>query len=66
MGPEVASGKSWPDCGTRDGSSDCIVKIVPVVAAFAGRPELLDRVAEVVRITQNNATTVAGDRGRTP
>ena len=55
----VRSGKAWPATGTRDGSSDCFVKIVPVVAAFAGKPELLDRVADVVRVTQNNRVTVA-------
>ena len=55
----VTSGKSWPACGTRDGSSDCFVKIVPVVAAYAGSPEMLARVADVVRVTQNNRITVA-------
>jgi hypothetical protein len=55
----VAAGKRWPACGTRDGSSDCFVKIAPVVAAYAGTPEMLDRVADVVRITQNNRITVA-------
>ena len=55
----VESGKGWPACGTRDGSSDCFVKIVPVVAAYAGCAEMLDRVAEVVRVTQNNRVTCA-------
>lgn len=55
----VAAGRQWPACGTRDGSSDCFVKIAPVVAAYAGTPELLERVADVVRVTQNNRVTVA-------
>lgn len=53
----VAAGK--PNAPSRDGSSDCFVKTVPVAAAFAGQKDMLDRVADVVRITQNNATTVA-------
>eukprot|EP00747_Dinoflagellata_sp_TGD_P183904 gnl/TRDRNA2_/TRDRNA2_39110_c0_seq2.p1 gnl/TRDRNA2_/TRDRNA2_39110_c0~~gnl/TRDRNA2_/TRDRNA2_39110_c0_seq2.p1 ORF type:complete len:422 (+),score=70.71 gnl/TRDRNA2_/TRDRNA2_39110_c0_seq2:75-1340(+) len=55
----VKSGKRWPQTGTRDCSSDCFVKIVPVVAAYAGAPEMLDRVADVVKVTQNNNVTVA-------
>ncbi len=55
----VRQGKRWPATGTRDGSSDCFVKIVPVVAAYAGTAELLERVADVVRVTQNNRITVA-------
>ena len=55
----VKGGKSWPAAGTRDGSSDCFVKIVPIVAAYAGSPQMLERVADVVRVTQNNDLTVA-------
>mmetsp|Transcript_86529 Transcript_86529/g.253289 ORF Transcript_86529/g.253289 Transcript_86529/m.253289 type:complete len:428 (-) Transcript_86529:698-1981(-) len=52
---KVAAGKPYPECGNPgDGSSDCFVKIVPVVALYAGHPDLLQRVAEVCRVTQNN------------
>lgn len=54
----VRRGKAWPATGTRDGSSDCFVKIIPVVAAYAGTAELLERVSDVVRVTQNNRMTV--------
>lgn len=55
----VRSGRSWPRTGTADCSSDCFVKIVPVVAAYAGTAEMLARVADVVRVTQNNRVTIA-------
>ena len=32
---------------------------MPVVAAYAGMPEMLERVTDVVRVTQNNSMTVA-------
>jgi len=51
----VAAGVPYPECGRPgDGSSDCFVKTVPVVALYAGHPELPQRVAEVCRVTQNN------------
>eukprot|EP00746_Dinoflagellata_sp_MGD_P028917 gnl/MRDRNA2_/MRDRNA2_168426_c0_seq1.p1 gnl/MRDRNA2_/MRDRNA2_168426_c0~~gnl/MRDRNA2_/MRDRNA2_168426_c0_seq1.p1 ORF type:complete len:450 (+),score=80.43 gnl/MRDRNA2_/MRDRNA2_168426_c0_seq1:74-1351(+) len=55
----VQRGVPYPDCGANDGSSDCFVKVVPVVALYAGDPQLLDRVAEVCRMTQNNRHAVA-------
>lgn len=54
----VARGAKWPQCGSNDGSSDCFVKIVPVVALYAGHKQLLSEVAKVVRVTQNNQWTV--------
>jgi len=42
-----------------DEQIDCAVRIVPVTALFAGRPELLDRAEEVIRQTQNNDLCVA-------
>ncbi|CAD7950397.1 unnamed protein product [Amoebophrya sp. A25] len=51
--------KKFPECGSNDGSSDCFIRAVPVVARYAGDPSMLDRVSEVVRVTQNNALTVA-------
>lgn len=55
----VARGVPYPDCGSNDGSSDCFVKVVPVVALYAGHPQLLERVTEVCRMTQNNQHAVA-------
>ncbi|CAD7966733.1 unnamed protein product [Amoebophrya sp. A120] len=52
-------GKKFPTCGSNDGSSDCFIRAVPVVALHAGREDMLEQVAAVVRITQNNALTVA-------
>jgi len=55
----VQTGTPYPNCGSNDGSSDCFVKTVPVVALYAGRPELLQKVTEVCRLTQNNPYAVA-------
>jgi len=54
----VKSGAKFPQCGSNDGSSDCFVKAVPVIALYAGHPGLMKYVTDVVRVTQNNATTV--------
>jgi hypothetical protein len=35
------------------------VRIVPVVALYAGRPDMLERVADVVRVTQDCPAPVA-------
>jgi hypothetical protein len=55
----VQKGVCFPQCGSNDGSSDCFVKTVPVVALYAGRPELLQKVTDVCRLTQNNSYAVA-------
>jgi len=54
----VGNGFSFPQCGSNDGSSDCFVKAVPAIALFAGHPRLTSFVSDVVRVTQNNGTTV--------
>merc|ERR1712232_541658 len=55
----INRGKHWPHCGTNDAQADCFVRIVPVVALYAGRPELLERVEQAVRVTQDNSPSVA-------
>lgn len=54
----VQNGADFPACGSNDGSSDCFVKAVPAIALFAGHPSLKAYVSDVVRVTQNNSTTV--------
>merc|ERR1719161_800142 len=54
----IDAGAGFPECGSNDGSSDCFVKAVPVIALLAGHPMLKSSVSDVVRVTQNNATTV--------
>jgi ADP-ribosylglycohydrolase len=56
----VDAGRHWPRCGSKDAQADCFCKIVPVVALYAGRPEMRERVSEAVRVTQNNDFAVAG------
>jgi len=50
----------WPACGDPDDAqADCFLRIIPVVCAYAGQPELNTRIDEAVRVTQNNNTSVA-------
>ena len=42
-----------------DCQMDCVTKIAPVVAMFAGRAQMLDKVEMAVRVTQNNDMCVA-------
>ena len=37
---------------------DCIAKIAPVVARYAGHPDMLQKVEAAVRVTQNNDKAV--------
>lgn len=55
----LKQGHHWPNCGTDDAQADCFIRVVPVVALYAGQLELLDRVEDAVRITQNNPAAVA-------
>lgn len=38
---------------------DGIAKLAPIVAFYAGKPEMLDKVEAAVRVTQNNDACVA-------
>lgn len=38
---------------------DCVLNVVCVVALYAGRPEMLDRVEEVITVTQNSDVNLA-------
>ncbi|KAJ8300030.1 hypothetical protein KUTeg_021549, partial [Tegillarca granosa] len=42
-----------------DKQIDCILRAIPVTALFAGRSDMVDRVEDVIRITQNNDLCVA-------
>lgn len=42
-----------------DEQIDCVLRAIPVTALFAGRSDMLDRVEDVIRITQNNDLCVA-------
>ncbi|XP_046577997.1 crystallin J1A-like [Haliotis rubra] len=42
-----------------DEQIDCVLRIVSVVALYAGRPEMLTRVEDVLRVTQNFDTAVS-------
>lgn len=38
---------------------DGIAKLAPIVAFYAGQPDMLDKVEQAVRVTQNNDECVA-------
>uniref|UniRef100_A0A8C7ZSK8 Uncharacterized protein n=1 Tax=Oryzias sinensis TaxID=183150 RepID=A0A8C7ZSK8_9TELE len=54
----VDAGKEETGCDV-DCQIDGITKLAPVVAAFAGKPEMLEKVEKAVRVTQNNDMCVA-------
>lgn len=41
-----------------DQQMDCILRIVPVTALYAGHPDMLTKVEEIIRLTQNNDESV--------
>lgn len=42
-----------------DDQIDCVLRMVPVCALFAGRPDMLDNVEKVLRVTQNSDMAVS-------
>ncbi|XP_056290411.1 crystallin J1B-like isoform X2 [Pseudoliparis swirei] len=55
----VDAGKEETGCDV-DCQMDGVTKLAPLVALYAGRPEMLEKVEKVVRVTQNNDICVAG------
>ncbi|MEQ2202849.1 hypothetical protein XENOCAPTIV_017878 [Xenoophorus captivus] len=53
--------ESLSQCGgcDMDCQIDGVTKLAPVVAMFAGRPEMLEKVESAIRVTQNNDMCVA-------
>ncbi|MEQ2282920.1 hypothetical protein AMECASPLE_005744 [Ameca splendens] len=54
----VDAGKEESGCDM-DCQIDGVTKLAPVVAMFAGRPEMLEKVESAIRVTQNNDMCVA-------
>lgn len=54
----VDAGKEDTGCET-DCQTDGVAKLAPIVAFYAGKPDMLERVEEAVRVTQNNDVCVA-------
>ncbi|XP_056149305.1 crystallin J1A-like isoform X2 [Lampris incognitus] len=54
----VDAGKEETGCET-DCQIDGIAKLAPVVAFYAGKPDMLEKVEDVIRVTQNNDECVA-------
>uniref|UniRef100_A0A8C2DQ85 Selenoprotein J n=1 Tax=Cyprinus carpio TaxID=7962 RepID=A0A8C2DQ85_CYPCA len=54
----VDAGKPETGCET-DNQIDGVAKLAPIVACYAGKPEMLERVEEATRVTQDNDICVA-------
>uniref|UniRef100_A0A3Q1C8A8 Selenoprotein J n=1 Tax=Amphiprion ocellaris TaxID=80972 RepID=A0A3Q1C8A8_AMPOC len=54
----VDAGKEETGCDV-DCQMDGVTKLAPVVAMFAGKPEMLEKVEKAMRVTQNNDMCVA-------
>uniref|UniRef100_A0A671UJ02 Selenoprotein J n=1 Tax=Sparus aurata TaxID=8175 RepID=A0A671UJ02_SPAAU len=54
----VDAAKEETGCDT-DCQMDGVTKLAPVVAMYAGRPEMLEKVEKAIRVTQNNDMCVA-------
>uniref|UniRef100_A0A8B9JR29 Selenoprotein J n=1 Tax=Astyanax mexicanus TaxID=7994 RepID=A0A8B9JR29_ASTMX len=54
----VDSGKSETGCDS-DVQMDGVARLAPIVAFYAGKPEMLEKVEDSVRVTQNNDQSVA-------
>ena len=55
----MRAGRAWPSCGANDDQDEAITHLIPVVALLAGRPEMLERCADAVRVIQNTDRAVA-------
>lgn len=56
----MGNNKSWHFSGCEtDNQIDGVAKLAPIVACYAGKPEMLERVEEATRVTQNNDICVA-------
>ncbi|CAL8314073.1 unnamed protein product [Gadus morhua 'NCC'] len=53
----VDAGKQDTGCET-DGQIDGVAKLAPIVAFYAGKPDMLEKVESAVRVTQNNDACV--------
>eukprot|EP00927_Polykrikos_kofoidii_P086555 TRINITY_DN9732_c0_g1_i1.p1 TRINITY_DN9732_c0_g1~~TRINITY_DN9732_c0_g1_i1.p1 ORF type:complete len:304 (-),score=32.82 TRINITY_DN9732_c0_g1_i1:435-1295(-) len=49
----LIEGKRFPECGSDDKQVDGCCKVAPVVAVYAGNPDMLAIVDRAVRVTQN-------------
>ncbi|KAL6468390.1 hypothetical protein MHYP_G00240670 [Metynnis hypsauchen] len=54
----VDSGKTEPGC-VSDTQMDGVAKLAPIVTFYAGKPEMLEKVEDAIRVTQNSDTCVA-------
>ncbi|CAB9507790.1 ADP-ribosylglycohydrolase [Seminavis robusta] len=55
----IKADKKFPECGADDDQAHIYMKVVPVVARYHGKPDLVDRLSQAVRVHQNNQKAVA-------
>ncbi|KAJ8357152.1 hypothetical protein SKAU_G00199460 [Synaphobranchus kaupii] len=54
----VDAGRTETGCDD-DNQIDGITKLAPIVACYAGKPEMLEKVEDAIRVTQNNDLCIA-------
>ena len=50
----MLAGQRWPRCGAEDRQANCLGKVAPLVARYAGSGELAQKTAEAVRVHQDH------------
>ena len=50
----MLAGRQWPDCGADDKQANCLGKVAPVVARYAGSGEVVDRMRDAVKVHQSH------------
>jgi len=55
----IKEGKNWPNCGADDNQADGLTKVGVITAAYYGTPDLLPKINEATRVTQNNDKAAA-------
>ena len=45
--------------GENDDQVDCVLRMIPVCALYAGRPDMLHKVEQIVRVTHDSDLAVA-------
>ncbi|KAK3264704.1 hypothetical protein CYMTET_26573 [Cymbomonas tetramitiformis] len=54
----MEKGRRWPHCGVDDDQAHSLVKVAIVVARYAGKPEMLEKMEQAIRVHQDNELAV--------
>jgi hypothetical protein len=54
----MLAGRRWPQCGAEDKQANCLGKVAPVVARYAGSGKLVEMMTDAVRVHQDHDEAV--------